>query len=148
MYNQIVKVLRLAGNPAYPEPCYLIELPDKTRAELLCSWAVPATSAELSPASPPPEDWAGVSEYLALVQMVKALRASSPLEETQNEYPPQYCTSDRDPNQRPARLGSNAPGLSEGPDSGAGSTVAKTAPTPGNRAEDERFSCGRTGSKP
>jgi hypothetical protein len=28
LYNHIVKVLRRAGNSAYPEPCYPIELPD------------------------------------------------------------------------------------------------------------------------
>jgi hypothetical protein len=38
LYKQTVKVLRRAGNRAYPEPCYWIELPDGTRAELRVSW--------------------------------------------------------------------------------------------------------------
>lgn len=49
LYNQIVNVLRRAGNPAYPEPCYLIELPDGTRAELPVSWA-----EIVDPSDPPP----------------------------------------------------------------------------------------------
>ncbi len=72
LYNQIVKVLRKAGNSAYPEPCYLIELPDGTRAELPLSWAEAAVAP--SPPSEPAGDlWAGIPEYLTLVVRVLPL---------------------------------------------------------------------------
>jgi len=81
LYNQTVNVLRRAGNPAYPEPCYLIKLPDGTRAELPVSWA-----EAVDPAAPPPlcsdheltpELWAGISEFLTLAALLHAPGSSA-----------------------------------------------------------------------
>ncbi len=94
LYNQVIKVLRRAGNLAYPEPCYLIELPDQTRAELPCSWAIPAVPGEYSLlcSTPAPELWAGVVEYLALAHLVQAILAPA-MEEKANERLSFDCTS-------------------------------------------------------
>ncbi len=135
MYNQIIKVLRLAGNPSYPEPCYLIELPDRTRAELPCSWAVPANLVEQEPACSPCEAelLAGVEEYLELVRLVRALAINPAPEETRNEHDPHHFTSDRDPQQRLTRLGSTAHGVPDGADPDSGGSAPSPAPASGAR---------------
>lgn len=74
-------MLRRAGNPAYPEPCCLIELPDGTRAKLPVSWA-----EVVNPSDPPPvfsdheltpELWAGITEFLTLAALLHALGSSA-----------------------------------------------------------------------
>jgi hypothetical protein len=144
LYNQVVKVLRLAGNPAYPEPCYLIELPDGSRAELPCSWAVPASAAEPLTACSPraPELWAGVGEYLALARLVQALAAT--LEATCDEQLPNDCTSDRDSGKHSACLGTISAGMPERAHPNPGDAAATPAPAPGARKGDGRSRSGRS----
>lgn len=118
LYNQIVKVLRRAGNPAYPESCYLIELPDKTRAELLCSWAVPVAQDESAPCSVLPllELLAGVTEYLVLVRLMQALLATPNSEDISHEPFNLDCTPDRNSGSSHSTMGATSPGMPEGTD--------------------------------
>ncbi len=78
MYNQNVKVLRRAGHPAYPEPSYLIELPDGSRAEIPRVWT------ESPPGEADRELWAGIEQFLILAALVDAL-SSSVAEEVAHE---------------------------------------------------------------
>ena len=125
LYNQVVKVLRRAGNSAYPDPCYLIELTDGTRAELPCSWAEPANQPENPPSQI--ELWAGVGEYLALAGLVQTLLARPPVEGSGDEFNSLDCTTDRDSDQRAARLGSISTGTTERIDPGSGGAVSAAA---------------------
>ena len=128
LYNQIVKVLRKAGNPVYPEPCYLIELPDGTRAELPLSWAE-ATVAPSAPPEPAGDLWAGIPEYLTLAAVLHALCSSAAEEEMdENRNQP---TNERAPGAagrpgagQPAPMGRPARKQSPGADPGPGGPAA------------------------
>jgi len=144
LYNQVIKVLRRAGNPAYPEPCYLIELPDQTRAELPCSWATPAVPGECSLlySTPAPELWAGVVEYLALAHLVQAILAPA-MEEKVNERLCFDCTSKlARTEQSSATLGTVPGGMPGRADPGAGCSPAASTPASGSAGGN---GCARSG---
>ena len=133
--NQIVKVLRRAGNKFYPEACYLISLPDGTRAEIPVSWAVPVSAGEEDqPARsqpPPTELWAGIGELLALARLVQALGKTLP-EEVAGDGQPQSrffpCDTAVSGGGQPAPLGAAAARAPTGADPGPGGPA--DGPTP------------------
>jgi len=138
LYNQVVKVLRLAGNPAYAEPCYLIELPDKTRAELPCSWAAAIIQAETALANSTPEIelWAGVEEYLALASLVQAMLAGPGVEESGDERDEHNFTPNRGAGEWATGMGAVSTGVPERVDPGVGGAAATFAAASGAGAGD------------
>lgn len=131
LYNQIVKVLRRAGHPAYPEQCYLIELPDGTRANLPTAWTTSVTGGEASELTS--ELWAEVSQYLSLAALVDAL-SSSVAEEVacEEQTEPVYCASaarfeQQRGEEEPAELGGAAPPLPAGINPGTGGPAGAAA---------------------
>ena len=71
--NKIIKVLsREAGH-------WIIERPDGGQEKLPLGW-VEAVSPIIAQATPAAEPWAGVTELLNLVKMIKRLRVQSPEE--------------------------------------------------------------------
>jgi len=89
-FGQLVRVVRQAGHPAYPEGQWVIELDEQTHASIPLSWAVledelPPGSLEPPPGSP--DRWADVASLLNLATMVHKIMASLPVEVTARESP-------------------------------------------------------------
>ena len=81
LVGQVVRVVRLAGHPAFPERQWVIEQADGTRVSLLHSWAVPEdtvgsekTGLEMSTEGL----WTDVSALLNLAKMVRYLAEKEP----------------------------------------------------------------------
>ena len=79
--GQVVRVVRLAGHPAFPERQWVIEQADGTRVSLLHSWAVPEDNVEsektgLETSTERP--WTDVPALLNLARMVRHVTEKEP----------------------------------------------------------------------